>query len=99
MRQQDFVWVLQRVDPLNIELEHQNRFIREKNMNSAQFDQKTVFIGKLEAMNALKPIMILGDKETGRSSCATTIYDHYKREKSNYSTLFTPHRHRYLPDM
>ena len=30
-----------RVDPLNIELEHQNRFIREKNMNSAQFDQKT----------------------------------------------------------
>ena len=35
--------------------------------------------------------MILGDKETGRSSCATTIYDHYKEKKAIILTIsFTP---------
>ena len=77
-----------KLDPLSIELEHQNRFVREKNMNSAQFNQKPAFIGKLEAMNASKPIVILGEKESGRSSCATSIYNHYKEGKDNYATLF-----------
>jgi WD40 repeat protein len=75
-------------NPCLIEKDIQDKFALDKGINSFQSEQNYLYIEQLEAANSDKPTMILGDPESGRSSCATSIYKYFKDKNEKYASIF-----------
>eukprot|EP00943_MAST-04B_sp_MAST-4B-sp1_P008826 g8826.t1 len=75
-------------NPCLIEKDNQDKFTLDKGINSFQSEQNYLYIEQLETTNSDKPTMILGDRESGRSSCATCIYKYFKDKNERYTSIF-----------